>query len=763
MMVTIQASAQCPVNNTTTNPDKTIWENPPYDAIFKKNSGTNFFDWRQEHFAVSVPSFPYSQVTSPYYFGATAVALGGIAQGEGNPDKYDFYPQDGWELIRKNFGLRADGSTITNEAMIGPYYVLYNKYSGTLRVIGWTATAVGFFPTVNVKVGFKDNGKTSGLFSFYNALAKPLDQRATNHATTSAALTGDPLVPFFADFKLAYDPCTCVFDSNLEIEFNKVTTMNIDLYVRLLAINKPVNQSEHLVQTGSTALYDKNYLTSVYNNDEINSIDYKKVTAGMLHYRTMDDLVRDYKLSAEATKDKEEIKKSLELMGQAIGVATSGSGLSDFLKNFITLFSDFFATEPGIPSSALTVIQGEMTLSGLITNSVDQHISIPIANPGSLNSKAAVECCTLGPNYPMYNEVLGVFALLETPEISLNTTVANGIYTTTFQLATPLKYMFNPTVKINLNNSRVYTSFEAETYGATSSKNFFEAYTSYNSNSNKSVTKYSSTPVPIESMIFAKMEYDGIGNMKTPNLSILLDLEFQDLNRLGQPNRSLMVLTYPVKIINSSSASPLIITGYENYKTIGATSYYQSQTISVWKNINITGNQTSSPVINPVTFAAAGNVVVQPGVTIGRNFILKAGVYPPNAFTSNVYPQAVNYYLVPSAINCTASSYKANLSASARSRTDGERTQTEETKIISVYPNPAISKVFINFSLAVTEKVDLNIISISGIVIANSINRYFEEGSHELEIDISNIPPGVYLIRIQSVSFNKTEKLIIVK
>ena len=38
------AIAQCPPNGITTNPDNTDWSAPIYNALYKKNTGTNLFD-----------------------------------------------------------------------------------------------------------------------------------------------------------------------------------------------------------------------------------------------------------------------------------------------------------------------------------------------------------------------------------------------------------------------------------------------------------------------------------------------------------------------------------------------------------------------------------------------------------------------------------------------------------------------------------------------------------------------------------------------
>ncbi|MCE2733148.1 MAG: T9SS type A sorting domain-containing protein [Flammeovirgaceae bacterium] len=769
--------AQCPPSNITTNPDKTTWENPPYDALYKKNTGTNFFDWRLQHFSVSMPSFPYSQVTSPYYYGSSATALKGLAKGENNPENYDFYPEDGWELIRKNFGLKADGSQISNETSIGPHYILYNKYTGTLRVIGWTNTAVGYFPTINVKIKFKDQSKATGLFAFYNTTAKPLDVPATGHATTPAELTSDPLVPFFADFKLAYDPCTCVFDSNLEIEFNKVQKMNIDLYGRLFATSVPVDLFDPLISS-SNVLFNKNFLPSVFDNSNEGTLEYRKVTAGMLTYRTLDAMITDAKSSAEASYDKQAFKKGIDIAQAFLSAKTGKEALTKSGKKMLSLFSDFFQGAPGISGSLFSVIAGEMALNGTIENYLDQRISIPLANPGSLNSSMAQECCGTGVNYPMYNETLGVFALLRTPEVSLNTTTenwttGNGIITvqnTTFQLANPLQYMFNPALKVNLAKSKISASFEAEGNVAVANLNFFEGYTSYNSFRQTWVTKFYSPLVPIESLLFAKMQFKGINmNSNSLKLSLVLDLEFQELNKNGVPNKSLTVLTFPIKIINSSSTPSNHINGYPENLNVTETTY-DNDGVAAWEDVTISGTQIiSASRTNPVTISGGGEVVLTPGTTLYRRLVVKAGTYPPKAFTSWIYPQPVNELLTPkTSFDCNSTTYLAK-SVSARVNTNEEtlsvvdKFSSEIEEFMSIYPNPTSSDLTVKFNLAQSGNVRISIVNFSGAVVFEPLNGFMESGVHEIVINTSEIQQGINVLKLQSASGTKFEKIMILK
>lgn len=49
-------------------------------------------------------------------------------------------PGDGWELIKRNLGYDDSGTRVAN--LVNPYVVLYNKYSGMLRVFVATGARV---------------------------------------------------------------------------------------------------------------------------------------------------------------------------------------------------------------------------------------------------------------------------------------------------------------------------------------------------------------------------------------------------------------------------------------------------------------------------------------------------------------------------------------------------------------------------------------------------------------------------------------------
>jgi len=141
----------------------------------------------------------------------------------------DFWPEDGWELLAKDFGLPGGISQATEN----PFYALYNKYTGKLRVF-FLATEKPSDKKANsaaIVIQFdKDNRKTA-FFQNLNPISIPLISFSPtyNFLTPNYYATED-LYWLFAEVDIAYDPCTCHLtdDSKIEIQAHIITTSAIN-------------------------------------------------------------------------------------------------------------------------------------------------------------------------------------------------------------------------------------------------------------------------------------------------------------------------------------------------------------------------------------------------------------------------------------------------------------------------------------------------------------------------------------------------------
>ncbi len=792
--------AQCRVDGTnviTTNPANTVWPIPPYNLPFKKNT----FDWRQHYFN-TIPAFSStSTLESPFWKNNSNDNLFNIIAFADNAPLYaDFNPEDGWELIRRDFGFKADGSL--SPQRVGPYFILYNRFSGTLRVLAYLANTSSY-QVVNVKLSFGEGRgeNPSGIFAHYNTDgSRAMDQNTiVKSISTPAQSGGNQLIPIFADFQLAYDPCTCLFNSALKVSFETVQTLKIDLYGKVLATSQPISSFD---KDNNISQY-KDYLTSVYSDP----LDPYKVKAGMITYSKLNDFYTDYQNSADKAANSSSLKLGLDILKTAlqVGAAVATDGVSEEAKAAFKLtrknglesagiLTDFFSSLLGDGSGdpLPSVIAGEMALVGN-AKSVEpvNGNSVVISNPGSKDSQNAPECCGSDPNgthpeqntdYPMYNEVLGVFALLKTPTATIvKNSVDYGVSKKKLQLNSPLEYVINPAVKVNLANSRIYASIEVEQSDAVAPDVNYWPFTDMVNNQSNLFYRYKSTAsadlggrtklvstsptLPIESINNIPIMLTDLETWHFPTwnttykLSIMLDLEFQDLNKAGVPNRTLTVLTYPINISSETYTNTYLDgTFIQESFTLSPINFTSNQTINAWNDITIAGGLTANTGVTG-TIAAGGNTIVQAGISIGPGVTLKAGV-SPISFDYTLRPKPSSYVTS----FCGNGTYKANSPAAREvSSSDTIKTIKKDQEFFTFYPNPANSQVTFNYFLEEPTSVALGITDISGKRVATIVQAEQEMDDYSLTYDTSGLPPGVYIVTFQTNKIYKTEKLIVIR
>ena len=79
------------------------------------------------------------------------------------------------------------------------------------------------------------------------------------------------------------------------------------------------------------------------------------------------------------------------------------------------------------------------------------------------------------------------------------------------------------------------------------------------------------------------------------------------------------------------------------------------------------------------------------------------------------------------------------------------------------YPNPFNPGTMITYALPQTSRVHLAVYNVVGEVVSVIVNKVQEEGFHEIDLDVSNLPSGIYYYRITADSFVETKKMILIK
>uniref|UniRef100_A0A7V2ZIP6 T9SS type A sorting domain-containing protein n=1 Tax=Ignavibacterium album TaxID=591197 RepID=A0A7V2ZIP6_9BACT len=79
------------------------------------------------------------------------------------------------------------------------------------------------------------------------------------------------------------------------------------------------------------------------------------------------------------------------------------------------------------------------------------------------------------------------------------------------------------------------------------------------------------------------------------------------------------------------------------------------------------------------------------------------------------------------------------------------------------FPNPFNPTTTIQYSLPQAEDVTLKVYNLLGEEVKTLVNDYQQAGKHSVQINVNNLPSGVYFYRIQAGNFVQTKKMILIK
>lgn len=103
---------------------------------------------------------------------------------------------------------------------------------------------------------------------------------------------------------------------------------------------------------------------------------------------------------------------------------------------------------------------------------------------------------------------------------------------------------------------------------------------------------------------------------------------------------------------------------------------------------------------------------------------------------------------------------RLNLNTSVES--DGQY-QSKTIQLHPNYPNPFNPTTTIRISLPHKERIRLRIFNIQGSEIATLADGIYDTGHHSFKFDAGNAPAGIYLVRLETSTFSKTNRMILIK
>jgi uncharacterized protein (DUF1501 family) len=79
------------------------------------------------------------------------------------------------------------------------------------------------------------------------------------------------------------------------------------------------------------------------------------------------------------------------------------------------------------------------------------------------------------------------------------------------------------------------------------------------------------------------------------------------------------------------------------------------------------------------------------------------------------------------------------------------------------FPNPAKDKTTVNFMLNSAYQVNVSLINNTGKQVKVMVDGYYEPGEHQIEVDLSGIPAGLYIYQLKTGFFKDSKQLVVVK
>ncbi len=374
--------------------------------------------------------------------------------------------ENGWELLLVNLGRFPNDNDEIPVAAANlhqfPYIVIYNKYLGKIRVFckfGLDQTVFEAADAVEISLQYTDPKKVSGAMRLYEGMNQSLDMKTDIVMITSVAKAQNFGNTWYStDFQIAYDPCTCFYPSEIKLLFSQIKEQDLVAHSRTVTLEdqplidndlvvKPTDWLSGFDYSGETVegglamaksldvmieryiaeleQYKIDYANVVAENKEVNKrlavmkLFDKVVLKGagqlvsnFLAFDFWGDIEENAKelLGKDSTDNDVIDKKALEKMGKKF-LASGVSGLKTLITGEIKPLPE----EPNMPTATFS----ETSYSGKITSRSD-YAGPKFYTPGTYGSSGTGRP-VIGEvyNYPVYNEVLGTFALLKKPKLEI--------------------------------------------------------------------------------------------------------------------------------------------------------------------------------------------------------------------------------------------------------------------------------------------------------------------------------------------------------
>ncbi len=757
------------------------------------------FDWRDSIYTCFITKgSPSVGVVSPF---ASSSEILNVRSLRGS---MDYQPNEGWEVVLKDFGT----STANNNPI--PTLILYNRFDGMLRVFAYVKGTSDFkYQTAKIHIKFKKpvteaTNKESALLSHADSPVNAIDnfrKKISLSTPNDARLAGDFWL--YADFPMAYDPCTCDHFTSLSIT---AAAINI-VKVTLKAGDKETTIAEQSVADSGVKFNLDNLVKSVNTatsrgtaigksagevinivNDVSKNFD-KKTTTTLIYDidpSNAPPLILDF-LTTKAFRLPSWIKD-----------ASSGVGLALGLVEF---FVGGGKSEPSVAT-----ILSNMSFQGQMTDSVGIH-SFELYNPGSKWAAG-----TNNASKPIYNHTMGVFALLKTPMVKYrrfqqnvfvnqfnydlyppgqgqpyqrNYDTSSFAYTDRLDLKIDgldaIDYAVNPASGLEISEIKAAIVIKLKPTALAQAPVFDKWGNPRNAYPPSQFrppysTFVHSTLSPIN--IFTEKVQGGNVVLQTPYLPLSCIKEYVAEigyvgGQLGDVSDVRLQIVATLKRKDNPNAKPVLYVNQYKVNLVQDGSFPLTSDLSF---IPIVASVNNLNLTKDVTIRAWDSVAVNGNiVTNGFKLTILSGrevtINNPSALQPNVEikiesPTQCQPNKLP-ANSAELTSFCNNRYNSVVSTAVGEdedvsslKSQTTTTTSLTVAPNPFNNLLSVQYELQEPTQVTVSLSNALGQTVKVLVNQKVEAGSYQINESTADLPTGVYIVTMRTPTGMKTQKVV---
>ena len=792
----------------------------PYFPFNKGRALINTFNWQDTKWMIRYRESGDIEVEdfSPFYLHEDRYYS--ISAKYNNQNEYiggeDFSNIEGWELLKANLGYNADG-TATNIAPSYPFVIMYDRYSANMRVFVYAKNddaANELTVSLGVKQG--EAGYRPLLWGGFQQF-KALDATSYQQYNKTVNYYSTPDRQwYFYDFMMEYDPCSQFFESSIELKVFKTTRGEMSIVGRLEGGSLPAgtdpfnnwnaNNGDFLTsvmgsdfattqgQLGEITLNTKEEFGLMKFQTEINGTlegelipewqkqqaklefeaqrsvadgeESERETQGWTNIATgtlgviggagvVGGAVKEYKTGDKTGPLGRGLGGGAAILGGIVNIVKGISQVTDNselpsrkLANAKKLYyesikdkvrkDDQKITLP-VPEPRPHVIFGELALQGVYETSVDAF-SAEISTPGALNSYRAPEwglSGTLG-SAPLYNKPLGKFALLNSPQFAIGIARYGNSFRAHLKIKEKPYFVHNDEVSGKIIDALKISVNVTTTVGDKTTNRISEGYTNFFGQEQLG-------------QLPAELDISDLINWETI-LAIEGITTESEMETLLQNSISVSYEVFALSITNSKSRDLSRVMASSSMYYDGSTEVAFKESTDFLSDFGLTS--MSQGVADKFTdYNLSDNDLLGSQYNISNRQDNFAAVMYEYCSRGDLYePDTIQFVEKRDTVVVTPDNPINSIQG-----------QEDLDHSINIFPNPGKEAMYIDINPNSTGTISLALHN----CFANKVlvEKYHVTKQHRVreQINISNIPPGVYVLTLVMPNGSRINRKIIVK